>query len=799
MISKSGPFPRLSPQLRHLFEVSNARDDFRSTLVVVPDFEAVPSSTWLDASGNCWLQTRLPSMLVKPRVLSFEPGLKVSETFQWHNVVEWGDIFLTQLLALARSDPKLCMRPLFFIAHGLGGFILKRMIGVLFQRYYEPVYKELITATSGVIFLGCPNPSINKPSDLERVMQILKAVSKQPTRLLQRWAEDVAITANISQKFSDAGLEVPILSAYERKVTKLGRTIFSPRHVLVDSTLCEIFTQRERLVGLDCCHEDLPSFSAAPALAVELESFFSLALEARTVWSHPAPDSSMNAGAWTAVHCDVHEISARFDNSSLEDMPQSPAFSKYASSVETFFQFPSGSYLPVEYLADGLPSNQKQARLPCYLFGPHERNPEFTGREDILEILDQALLPHSLPDSPGQNELKTFALCGVGGLGKTQIAIEFIYSRKHEYDAIFWVHAADTSKLANDFKKIATQLELEGSDSQDFTELRKLVLDWLAAPGSHNTSPGRLRNPINWLLVFDNAEHLADLRDYWPMNSSKGSILVTSRDPLAKTQTYFYSPNGLELTPFGNDLSAAWLRKLTKNDDTPKEIELSEIIAEKLSNLPLAISRVAGAIQRQNLSLAEFLEFYKKGAFRAQIYQSEYGRMQMPIWSAFAFNHLSPKAASLLDTICFLDPDTIAEGMFTFFIKAAAAKDIALPGFPRTNLSYVEARTELTRCSLLRRNVALKELTVHRLVQDSAIAGMTPDRLVSAFKASLEMLSAAWPSTAVQDWNVERGKKSAPLLPHIIRMKLQYEMNQTLQETDIYNNDFGKLLAEAAW
>ena len=366
----------------------------------------------------------------------------------------------------------------------------------------------------------------------------------------------------------------------------------------------------------------------------------------------------------------------------------------------------------------------------------------------------------------------------MGGLGKTQIAIEYVYSRKHEFDAIFWVHAADPAKLANDFMQIAIRLDLaQSGDLQDQVIARDLVLEWLSTgqSGQSRSTQYASTRVVKWLIVFDNAESLTDLRDYWP--TGLGSILVTSRDPLAKTQTYFYSPHGLELEPFKPEESAAWLRKLTHYDKTPEDIELSSEIVDKLSHLPLAISQVAGAIHRQNLSFSEFLEFYKEEPFRAQIYRSEYGRRQMPIWAAFAFKELSAYAASLLDVVCFLDPDSIPERLFTSVAGTEAVEQISLLGFPQNNLGFVEARTELTRCSLLRRNVQLKELTVHRIVQDSAIADMAQERLVSAFRASLRLITLAWPSTTVQDYNVERGKKSAPLLPHIVRLRAQYDLS----------------------
>jgi len=107
-------------------------------------------------------------------------------------------------------------------------------------------------------------------------------------------------------------------------------------------------------------------------------------------------------------------------------------------------------------------SGPRNIDLPCYLIKPHVRNKEFHARDDVLQILDDALLPSSSAASEQNREnLKTFVLCGLGGIGKTQIALEFAFSRQHCYDAIFVLHADQTNKLADEFVQISTRLGLE--------------------------------------------------------------------------------------------------------------------------------------------------------------------------------------------------------------------------------------------------------------------------------------------------------------------------------------------------
>lgn len=77
------------------------------------------------------------------------------------------------------------------------------------------------------------------------------------------------------------------------------------------------------------------------------------------------------------------------------------------------------------------------------------RNNAFFGRESIIEELDKYLLPpeKSSPFSLGDSHRRHVVLCGIGGIGKTSIAIEYVFSRKTKFDAIFWIRSDEALKL----------------------------------------------------------------------------------------------------------------------------------------------------------------------------------------------------------------------------------------------------------------------------------------------------------------------------------------------------------------
>lgn len=153
--------------------------------------------------------------------------------------------------------------------------------------------------------------------------------------------------------------------------------------------------------------------------------------------------------------------------------------------------------------------------------------------------------------------LRQFALCGFGGIGKTEIARESSRRYKSSFDAIFWVMADEIAKLNHHYQQISLRLGLEDpSDCKNQVVSREVVKGWLSNPRKHLSvsdeliQPGQARSEATWLLIFDNADDLMLLADYRPQG--RGSILITSRDPLAK-RMFTSRPSGMDLSPLSQE------------------------------------------------------------------------------------------------------------------------------------------------------------------------------------------------------------------------------------------------------
>ena len=140
----------------------------------------------------------------------------------------------------------------------------------------------------------------------------------------------------------------------------------------------------------------------------------------------------------------------------------------------------------------------------------YQYNPFFTGREDLLSRLQKQL-------QTGQSSAlsQPQAMSGLGGIGKTQIAVQYAYQHSDDYQAVLWVRAESHEALTSSFVEIATLLDLPQKDAQDQTVTVKAIKHWLQA--NHG-----------WLLILDNADEPAIVREFLPTKFD-GHILLTTR------------------------------------------------------------------------------------------------------------------------------------------------------------------------------------------------------------------------------------------------------------------------------
>lgn len=148
--------------------------------------------------------------------------------------------------------------------------------------------------------------------------------------------------------------------------------------------------------------------------------------------------------------------------------------------------------------------------LPRIWNVPHQRNPNFTGRDNLIVELHESL-------NSGRPAERNQAVYGAGGVGKTQIALEYVYRHADDYQLVWWLRSEETAALAADYAGLYAKLGLLPADVTDQGYMSGAVRRWLEQNGG-------------WLLVFDNAVKAEDVSGYVPQTGA-GHVLITSRNP----------------------------------------------------------------------------------------------------------------------------------------------------------------------------------------------------------------------------------------------------------------------------
>lgn len=444
----------------------------------------------------------------------------------------------------------------------------------------------------------------------------------------------------------------------------------------------------------------------------------------------------------------------------------------------------------------------RRAQLPCYMMDPVQQHRGFFGREDVLKSLDDTLLPsEDLLVSSEPQPLRYAVLHGMPGVGKTETAIQFMFTRKLRYQAVFWVRAESTTKLESDFAKIGRLLGPENSaEPQNEVDSRELAKAWLLNPRGilDDELDSSSQTEVPWLLIFDNADDPSILMDYTHLFGS-GSVLVTSRYPLteARDDGRQLSPKtSIPLATLDVEEAARFLRELTPRYGT---VEESLLIAKKLGGLPLAIIQMVGFIRSEHLSYTDFLARYEDLNERAELHawapEGARPTARGTIRKVFAVEKLNGHPRLVLDILSLLDPDEIPEHVLDGLFQAPTTGSRGR----LTRSEFQSARGELLSRSLIKRNVDEKKLWIHRLIQDAVRAQMSPERRQEVGTITVALLTAAWPTLQLdQKHKIERWTLYGALCPHILSVRTLEEKSFVPLDANA-ELDLATLLIGAGW
>ena len=373
------------------------------------------------------------------------------------------------------------------------------------------------------------------------------------------------------------------------------------------------------------------------------------------------------------------------------------------------------------------------------------RNPAFTGRDGMLAQVRERLL--------AGDTAVVQAFQGMGGVGKSQLAIEYAHRFAAMYDLAWWVNSEQAGLIGDQFAALGTALGcVQPGAGMEVARVAVLA---------------ELRERGRWLLIFDNIENPADVRPWLPVG---GHVLITSRE-----RGWAEVAVPVEVDVLARPESVVILRDrvaaLSGAD--------ADQLASQLGDLPLAITQAAGFMAETGTSASEYLELLRTQA--GQLLDqatpgSSYPRSLAAATCLIAdrLDGEDPAAAQLASLCAFLAPELIPAYLFTGAVTelphelATRAAD-SLPW--RKTLGYL-ARQSLAQ-------VDQRGLQLHRLTQ-----AILRDRLTAAQAAATRVCTEAIlaASNPADQENPATWPQWAQLMPHLLAADLAATDNPGLRQ-----------------
>jgi hypothetical protein len=384
------------------------------------------------------------------------------------------------------------------------------------------------------------------------------------------------------------------------------------------------------------------------------------------------------------------------------------------------------------------PASASISNLP-----PH--NPKFTGRTDQLHALRQHLTASAatavvVGQAQDQDLYRTGepqALYGLGGFGKTQLALEYAHRYRDNYDIRWWIPAEQPLVIAASLAALGRRLGLPERAEQE-----QQVADVLA----------ELDRRDRWLLVFDNAVHPRDLTAYRP-STGRGHVIITSRNP-----AWGEIANPIPVKEFTRQEAVAFLLRRVKSNDQDAAAHL----AEELGELPLALEQAAAYLEQTGLGLGEYLTQYRRdrdmllGKGEPIAYGATVGATFGLAYQQVAKR--SQAAAELLTLCAFLAPEQIPHMLLR---RTPDQLPEALAAVTGDDGRYAETVGVLRGFSLVERDET--GLRVHRLVQAVIRQQLTQTDHTWWAQRAVRVLQASWPTSS---WLPAAWPDCGVLLPH---------------------------------
>ncbi|MCJ1394890.1 hypothetical protein MMC18_007770 [Xylographa bjoerkii] len=670
------------------------------SIVAVHGLDGHRELTWTAENGVLWLKTLLGSDLPQARVWSYGYDSSTHsrshisrDTFYGHAQTLLGE------LTLERRYTKTEKLPIIFIAHSLGGLLVKKalVLSSLANESNLVHHKYIHLSTYAILFFGTPHQGADMISWESLLLKVGSIYYHTDDRLLQQLKSDSEPIEQGLGEFANIASKILMKYFYESFPTPMkaggSMTVIKKSSAVPPSIDVEAIDTRRN-------HISMVKFgSASEALYKTIIKHLSLMLE-------HAPSA-------------IEQNWAKWERSQANDTYSRTAQVKYSSSYK------EAENKSVPSIVENSPASlnsteQKRARPNPDVRLVTTPNTKFIGRKHELDEIHESLDPKS-----HDHIQVSCAIYGLGGVGKTQIAKQYFWKYRSSYSFVAWLRASDLPTLAQDFSGIAAMANGMSTGASNQVKNIEVAREWLEA------------NP-NWLLIFDNLDDIILYNEFRP-TCEHGSILITTQDSdLAANATRDFS-----IKPLEEEEGARLLLQYVKHDNQPGILEQAKTICKELGGLPLAIVHVAGYIRQSQILLTRFLNNYRE-AFSQNFVENytslleQYERTYSTVWS-IALNELPADARGFIDTLAFFNADKVPEEVFlaNMLPSYILGEQSTYSGLQADRSGHIDKMIRhLSKRSLIERTdggLAGSTLAVHRQLRLNLLRNLSRDPARSRF------------------------------------------------------------------
>lgn len=344
----------------------------------------------------------------------------------------------------------------------------------------------------------------------------------------------------------------------------------------------------------------------------------------------------------------------------------------------------------IDELEEQLAKEPAPSAWPSVWRVPHRLNPHFVGRTDLIDQIYQTLR---------SRHYSIQVLQGLGGIGKTELAVQYLNLHSDDYEVVWWVRAEEPTTLSKDYGSLAARIGLSEKDRDEETRRQKVRAS--------------LEQNSRWILIFDNVNNPERLARYLPQPRPDitGHVLVTSRHRGIWPSDF----NTLTVPPLERSEASRLLCHRTGEQNREAAAELAEV----LGDLPLALEQAAAYVKLHSRSLSDYLTLF--GEHRKQLLASPQSQNQNKSSESvnttwlISFEMLrksSPAATDLLYICAFLAADGIPQDLF---LRAGETLPKTLRSASKNPTEWDQVVTACESYSLIKRSG--DGLWIHRLVQ----------------------------------------------------------------------------------